>query len=232
MNCGEKVEKILKLEHMGFPYDLSEFFCEHENSNVIVLIDELLYQFEDVETEIKDLRNFYININKSAKFFSTYGYTTNQDSYSNSDFIEYDNNLILVLNEILNDNIETRIIILTNCDFISYELVKILKQMLNRRYEITIRLFSKRIASLWNTLNFTLNYKLNILEDYNDERKKVNRINPDLKYTIYLHKMRECGIDSILIDDVSRRRLTQSETLFINKLTKKTRKILCFPSIC
>lgn len=225
-------ETIISLENIGFNYELAEFFTLNETMDRIILIDELLYQSPEYEKMAKEMKCVYKNSN--VKFFSTCGYTTADDPYYTFNFLEYDNNLIITLKDIEeHKNANTRILILTKCDFISCELVHVLRKLIVRNFIVTLKIFSENVEFLWSTLNFTLGEKIILIASYKMEKEKVKKINPKIKYTKELHRMREFSINSELIDDISRRKLRKSEISFVNSLTKYDFRFLCFsPSFC
>lgn len=76
-----------------------------------------------------------------------------------------------------------------------------------------IRLFTNEddVVEFWNQIDKKLELSIEVIDDYSSEGKEINETNAWLNYGIPLHRIREIGYHSYIMDIIDEKKLTKQE---------------------
>ena len=119
-------------------------------------------------------------------------------------------NITTLKDELMANDEIISLIICTDGEASDGNIIPLMEQLAHLPCTVTIRLCtnSKRVTEYWSNIDKDLEINLDIIDDFFGEAEEINSKNPWINYGLFLHRIREFGINVKVFDLIDERKLT------------------------
>lgn len=214
-DCKIMIE-ILTSEKYGFPNRLANEFVNldlHFIKRVFIIDNEDFKKYNKVENDIESI---IISISKLFNQSDVHCkiYDTNKVS-------SLKNILLDIYRNDITKYYKKKLVIFTNNDHSNNNVEEIIQPLIDINFSITICVYTDdvKVIKYWCDIEKSFGIKLDIISNYEVEKTKIMKYNPDLNYTYHLHKMREFGASDIRFNSLNKHQVLSDDINYFNSIT-------------